>query len=33
MWLFALVVALVVVYQIVREDLAVGYALVPAEIV
>jgi hypothetical protein len=33
MWLFALVVALVVVYQIVREDLAAGYVLVPVEIV
>jgi hypothetical protein len=33
MWLFALVVTLVVVYQIVREDLAAGYELVPAEIV
>ena len=33
MWLFALVVALVVVYQIVREDLVAGYVLVPVEIV
>jgi len=33
MWMFALVVALVVAYQIVREDIAAGYELVPAEIV
>ena len=33
MWLFALAVVAVVMFQIVREDLVAGYELVPAEIV
>jgi hypothetical protein len=33
MWLFALAVVAFVMFQIVREDIAAGYELVPAEIV
>jgi hypothetical protein len=33
MYLFALVIALIPVYQVIVEDLAAGYELVPAEIV
>jgi hypothetical protein len=32
MWMFALAVVAFVVFQVVREDLAAGYELVPAEI-
>jgi hypothetical protein len=33
MLMFALVLVLIPVFQVVREDLAAGYELVPAEIV
>jgi len=33
MWLFALAVVAFVVFQVVHEDLAAGYELVPVEIV
>lgn len=31
MWMFALALVVVIAYQIVREDLVAGYALVPSE--